>query len=566
MAQRAFSGWVALAIVIVFAGEAWAAPATEPGFLSFLREAPLVSLFVLLAVGLRLGRIEVAGVSLGTSAVLFVGLLFGHMHFPIPSGLGTFGLVLFVYAVGLSAGPGFFRAFVSQGKDLAKLAVVIVGLGSAVTLALTHLLGIPVALGAGMMAGALTSTPGLAAASEALTSAGADAGLAAVGYGLAYPFGVVGVVLAVQLLPRLLGVNLDEVAHAHRGEVEEPEILKIPVVIENPAVFGRTVVQLEPLAHLSCQVTRLLQHDRMEPIPSDHVLQQGDVVLLIADSRNAELALALLGAKSDVAVHLDTDRERAQIVVTNPKMFGQTLAALRIPMRFGVTLSRIVRYEMPFVPNSETRLRPGDQVYAVGTPQGIEAFMSEAGHRSRALHETDLASLAVALLIGLLLGLSPVVLPGGEAFRLGLAGGPLLVGLVLGHFGRLGALNGYVPRAARLIMGELGLALFLTEAGVNAGQSFLQTVQQHGLLLFAMGAAVTLVSMLGGLFVAVTLMRLDWLRALGGICGGMTSTPGIGAITQKTESDLPVVSYAAAYPVALVLMGISAQIIVSILL
>lgn len=566
MPRRMLSAVVAMVVLVLLSGQALASPTTEGGLVAFLKDTPLVTLFVLLALGLRIGRIEVAGLSLGTSAVLFVGLLFGHLHLPIPSGLGTFGLVLFVYAVGLSAGPGFFRAFVSQGKDLAKLAVVIVGLGTAVTAAFIYLFDLPVALAAGMMAGALTSTPGLAAASEALTSAGGDGGLAAVGYGLAYPFGVIGVVLTVQLLPRLFKVDLDKLAQQSTSASDEPRIFKVPVEIDNPAVCGRTVAELEPLAHLSCQITRLLQHDRMEPIPHDHVLQQGDVVLLVADSRNYELALALLGRKSDLVVHLDTDRERAQVVVTHPDFFGQTLAALRIPVRYGITLSRIVRYDMPFVPNSETRLRPGDQLFVVGTPEGIERFMADAGHRARALHETDLASLAGALLVGLILGLSPVMLPGGEAFRLGLAGGPLLVGLILGHFGRIGGVNGYVPRAARLIMGELGLALFLTEAGVQAGQAFLQTVQEHGLLLFALGGAVTMTSMLGGLIVATMVMKLDWLRALGGICGGMTSTPGIGAITQKTDSSLPVVSYAAAYPVALVLMGISAQFIVSFFL
>lgn len=565
MARGAMSAWGAFVVLLLLTRQAWAGDGSTEGFVGFLRGAPLASLFLLLALGLRLGRIEVFGLSLGTSAVLFVGLLFGHLGLPIPQGLGTFGLVLFVYAVGLSAGPGFFRAFVSQGRDLAKLAVVIVGLGTAVTVALTSLLGLPAPLAAGMLAGALTSTPGLAAASEALTSAGADPGPAAVGYGLAYPFGVVGVVLAVQLLPRLFRVDLEAVAGDSPAE-GPPPIVKTAVVVKNPAVVGRPVGELEPLSHLNCQVTRLFQHDRFEPLPHEHVLVLDDVVLLVADGDKADLAIALLGEKSDLAVHLDTDRERAQVVVTSPALFGRSLAELRIPARYGVTLSRIVRYEMRFVPNADTRLRPGDQVYAVGPPEGIERFMADAGHRARALHETDLASLAVALLLGLLLGVTPLLLPGGETFRLGLAGGPLLVGLVLGHFGRIGGLNGYVPRAARGLMSELGLALFLTEAGVVAGQGFMQTVQEQGLLLFVAGAAVTLASMLGGLVVAVKIMGLDWLRALGGICGGMTSTPGIGAITQRTDADQPVVSYAAAYPVALVLMGTSAQLVVSLFL
>lgn len=566
MHRHVFPAWLAVVALVALTGQAWAADgAASGGFVAYLREAPLVSLFLLLTLGLRLGRIEIAGLSLGTSAVLFVGLLFGHLHLPIPEGLGTFGLVLFVYAVGLNAGPGFFRAFVSQGRDLAKLAVVIVGLGAVATFVVAQAFELPAALAAGMMAGALTSTPGLAAASEALTSAGAVPGPAAVGYGLAYPFGVIGVVLSVQLLPRLFKVDLDGGGAAEA--TREPRIVKVPVEVRNPAVFGKSVGELAPLSHLSAQVTRLLRHERLEPLTHDHVLAEGDVVLLVAGEDTVDLAVALLGERREgLDVPIDTDRERAQVVVTNPDLFGRALGELHFRSKYGVTISRIVRYELAFVPSSETRLRPGDQVFAVGPPEGIYRFMADAGHRSRALHETDLVSLAAALLLGLLLGVTPVLLPGGETFKLGLAGGPLLVGLLLGHFGRIGALNGYVPRAARSMMGELGLALFLTQAGVAAGRGFMETVEAQGLLLFVAGAIVTLVSMFGGLVVAVRFMKLDWLRALGGICGGMTSTPGIGAITQRTESDLPVVSYAAAYPVALVLMSTSAQIIVSLLL
>jgi putative transport protein len=191
--------------------------------------------------------------------------------------------------------------------------------------------------------------------------------------------------------------------------------------------------------------------------------------------------------------------------------------------------------------------------------------MKLAGHRTRALHETDLVSLSAALVVGLVLGVTPVILPGGEEFRLGLAGGPLFVGLLLGHFGQVGPLSGDVPRAARLLLSELGLALFLANAGVVAGRDLVATVEARGLVLALAGMGVTLAALLGGWLVARRGMKLDLAAALGGLCGGMTSTPGIGALTAKGDAERAVASYAAAYPVALILMGLAAQLLVSLI-
>lgn len=529
------------------------------GLSGFLQGHPLACLFLLLAVAMRLGRVRVAGISLGTSAVVFVALAFGRFGLPIPPGLGTLGLVLFTYAVGLDAGPGFFRAFVSRGRALARLSLVVVGLGATVAAVAGWGLGLSPEVTAGLFAGALTSTPGLAAATEAVTRAGGDPTPVTVAFGLAYPVGVVAVVAFVQLGRRRASPTSTTDVSPVRAGIE-----RAAVEVRNPSVIGRMVAELPGLEHLRCQVTRRLAGGRWAPLPADHRLAEGDVLLLVTESRDLELAVALFGPRTDAEVPLDTERERAQVVVTNPELFGRTLDELSLPAKHGVVLSRIVRYDLSFVPSGDVRLRPGDQVNAVGTPEDVHAFMRFAGHRARAMYETDLASLALALLAGVLLGSTPVILPGGERFSLGLAGGPLLAGLLLGHFGQIGGVIGYVPRAARLLLSELGLGLFLADAGVRAGAGFDAELAASGGLGLLVGAAVTGVALAGGWWVGRKLMGLGALSALGGLCGGMTSTPGIGALAAEDGAEEAVTSYAAAYPVALILMGIASQLVVQL--
>ncbi len=518
-----------------------------------------MGLFLLIALSARLGQIRVAGISLGTSAVVFVALGFGHFGLSLPSGLGSFGLVLFIYAVGLEAGPGFFRAFVSSGRALAQLSVVIVGVGAAVAVALAFAFEVPAPVAAGLLAGALTSTPGLASASQAVASAGGDPNLVTVAYGIAYPLGVIGVVAFVQIVPRF--VRAEPEAPVGR----RPPIEQIMVAVRNPAVLGRQLSELRALDPVNCQVTRWLKDGRLVPLPRDYRLAEGDMLLVVADADDAELAVTLLGERSDATISLDTERERAQVVITAPALFGKALRDLNLPAEYGITLSRVQRHDVTFVPSGDLQLRPGDQVFAVGAPAAIERFMAMAGHRARALYETDLASFAIGLLFGLLLGLTPVLLPGGGQFSLGLAGGPLIAGLALGHFGRIGSITGYVPRAARLLMTELGLALFLAEAGTSAGKGLAATLEEQGLGLLLMGAAITASSLCGGFVVGRRWMRLGLLPALGGLCGGMTSTPGIGALTSRFDAEAAVSSYAAAYPVALIMMGAFAQLLVTVL-
>ena len=376
---------------------------------------PLVVLFALIATGLLLGGARVKGINLGSSGVLFTALLAGHLGYSIPAGVGTLGLVLFVYCVGIGAGDRFFASLVREGAALAKLAMLIVVLGAAMTWAGATLLDIPAGLATGIFAGALTSTPALAATTEGLAArGGADA--VGIGYGIAYPFGVIGVVLFVQVLPRILKTDLDP----------------------------------------------------------------------IADS-------------------LDT--------------------------------------------------RPDDR---------LENVMG-AGHCGSAIDATCLLSLSVGLTLGIVLGMLPFGLPGGTPIKLGLAGGPLLVALVLGHFGKIGPIVGFIPRPTRMLLQELGLVFFLASAGVRGGGALVATLQEHGIMLFGLGVCVSVLPLIVAWPIATKCFKMNPLQALGGICGGMTSTPALGALTTKTDSQTPVTSYLSAYPVALIFMIVISKILIKLI-
>ncbi len=525
-------------------------------------EQPVVVLFMIIGSGLLLGRIRISGISLGTSGIIFSSLILGAMGADLPKALGSLGLVLFVYCVGLGAGPGFFQAFVRQGSRLAQLAIFLTVVGAATATVLAKALHVPVDLAAGIFAGALTSTPALAAATQNLP----PDSVVTIGYGLAYPFGVVSVVLFVQLLPRLLGRDLNvEAGLIESSTVNQREIRRALVEVMNPAVFGRRVADIHFLAHARGQISRILQGEQLVPFDGEAPLEQGQQILVIGDNENLPDIVEFLGRPSDLPYTMDTDSQRRRVVVTSKEMVGRTLAQLALPNRFGVIVTRVLRYDVSFVPSLDTRIQKADLLHVVGQTARLKKFTEFAGHRMRLLDETDLISLSIGILLGIGLGSLPLPIPGGARISLGLAGGPLLTALCLSHFGGIGKLKGHLPRPARLVLTEIGLSLFLAQAGVLAGGRFLGVLQEFGPSLFAMAAAVAIVPMATGYVFASKVLKLDLLQLLGGICGSMTSTPGMGAITEKTDSDIPAVTYAASYPVALIIVTVATQLMVMLL-
>lgn len=522
----------------------------------------LTVVFVVIAAGLLVGRISLGGITLGSSAILFVALLAGHFGFHVPEGLGTLGLAVFVYSVGLSAGPTFFRGLRTSGRTMACLGGLIVLTGGLTTALLKYFWDLPHDLVGGLMAGALTSTPALGAISESV----AAKEQVAVGFGVAYPVGITAVVLFVQLAMKLGRDPKPTNKKLLVGTAAEDEpIDRWAVEVVNPGIMEKRPSEVAVVADSRCQMPRIFDQERWRPTPPDYRFKPGNRVLLVGRQsevhRVGETLGVLLGEEDAV---LDADHERKQVIVTSPLYFGKTLQELRLRSRFGITVTRIRRHEIEFVPSSRTRLEFGDTLTIVGEAAALRELTAAVGHRPRTLNETDLFSVVIGIGLGIAMGNVSLDF-GGASVKLGIAGGPLLVGLVMGHFRRLGPLRGALPPAAMLLMTEAGLAFFLADAGVHAGEHVAEVLIDQGLTLVLAAAAIVLAPMAVGFLAARYLFRLSLLECLGATCGGMTSTPGLAVLTGSTDSSRPVTSYVAAYPVALVLLTVAAPLLMRLL-
>lgn len=519
-----------------------------------------VSLISVIALGLLLGRIRYREFSLGSSGVLFAGLAAGHFGFQVPGIAGVAGIVLFVYCLGLGAGPGFLSVLQRWGSSLILMAAVMLVAAVLAAWITAKAFGLTPGLAAGLFAGALTSTPGLAAAADLLP----DNKELGVGFGIAYPFGVIGVLLFVQLLPQLMPSSNPE-TESDDEEEGAGRIVRLLVKVTNPSMAGRRLRDVSTLAHANCQVSRILIENRMKPIPAEFTLQTGQQLLVIGNEHSIRDVVEVFGEEdSETDYVLDVERQRRDAVVTSDQVARHTLKELHLLSKFGVTITRVRRQNVQFVPGPDTRIRFGDVLTAIGEAEGLDRFVRHAGHKERKLDETDLIAVCMGVILGTLLGHLRLGF-GQNGITLGLAGGPLLAGLLIGHFGRLGPLSATMPRAARLLMSEIGLVLFLAHAGASAGGALVFVLKTHGVSLAAAACILVAVPLATGLAVARLFLNLNHLQAAGGICGAMTSTPGLGAVTSSTDSNIPTRSYAAIYPVALVIITVLSSLLVSLL-
>lgn len=519
-------------------------------------------LFLLATVGYFLGGIKIKGIHLGTSGVLLAALYFGHLGYEIPSLIRDLGLALFVGAVGLTAGSRFFRNLKRNAMSYGAIAIAIVG-SSALTVALfAKVLSIPGALSAGIYTGALTTTPGLAAALEVTQDSAVS-----IGYGIAYPFGVVGVVLFVQAIPRLLGKDLKSemeiTSHTAEGPVQTNLIVK-DFVISEPAVYRRTLSELDIAASTGAVISRVRKGNQVFPAFSEIVLLEGDVIRAVGTEEALMRLEEMVGPCTSAPMN-QPGLEVRDFVLECPTLVGKTPSSLALHEQYGVMLTRIRRAGVEFVPKAQTVLQHKDVIRAVGSSFELDRLEALLGRQRRAFDELGMLSLMAVLAIGTVLARIRFKIPGTGGISLGLAGGPLMAGLIVGHFGGIGAWS--LRPSSRLlnVMREVGLMLFLAGAGVAAGHGFVETVARYGWLLFLGGALVTLIPMCIGFILATWVFKLSLPDALGSICGGMTSTPALGALITAAGSDEVAAPYAATYPFALVFVVLVSQILASVL-
>lgn len=537
---------------------------------ALLAEQMLV-LFAILAIGSWLGHLSWRGISLGSAAVFFVGLAFGHFGLTIPKPVMDLGLLLFVYAVGLQAGPRFFRTFRKQGAQFVLIAGAAILAAGGVTLGLARLLDLPYALAAGMFTGAVTNTPALAGAIDAIGRTDPQQATAvSVGYGIAYPFSVVAVTLLIQLLPKLLrrDVKAAETQWLEAQQAERPLLQKRQFRVTNPNVDGRRLGDLDTHRLSQANISRVRQSSQSDQVVAgapDVVLHLGDVVLVVGAEAELDKMRLLIGEEVDVAMEANTRAISRDLYVSEASLAGKRLMDLQIWNRYNVIITRIRRQGLEITPVGTSTLDMGDTLRVVGDQPAVEHFAKLVSGDARRIDETNMVPFLIGLVLGIGLGLIPFRLPNGLTIKLGAAGGAFLVSLLLGHFGRVGPFRVYVPVAAKNLTRELGLMLFLGGAGANAGTQLVKVIGEQGPGLFVAGALITAVTVLVTVLMTHSIFRMNLLSTLGLVASVMTNPPALAAASSQTSTDVPAVTYASAFPVVLIFKILLAQFLVQMM-
>ena len=528
----------------------------------------MLILFAILAIGVWLGGVTVRGVSLGSAGVLFTAMIFGHFGLNVPKPIMDLGLLLFVYAVGLQAGPRFFRTFRRHGIRFVAIALSVVGTGALATLVVQRWLGLSFDLAAGLYTGALTCTPALAAAIDAAARlAPGSSGAISVGYGIAYPFSMIGIVLLIQFLPRLLNQKIvsEEQKWEREKESETPTLQARQFRITNPNIDGKMVREINPQRMFQANISRIRHGEQVFAATPDHALFLGDVVMVVGLPEELEKIRILLGEETHERMDVNADVLSVDVEVIEESLTGKKLSQMRLWEQYTVVITRIRRQGVELTPSGNVTLEMGDNIRLVGDRRAVEHFVELVHGRPHRAEETNMLPFLAGLLLGILIGSIPVALPNGFTLRLGPAGGAFVVSLAVGHFGGLGPLRLYIPAAAKNLSRELGLMFFLAGAGVNAGAHFVDILLQQGFSLLIGGAVVTVVSTAAGLFLMHRVYHLNLLATMGALSATMTNPPGLGVANSQTESDLPTLSYASVYPVALIFKILLAQFLVEVL-
>jgi putative transport protein len=539
---------------------------------------PLLLLFVVSAIGYLLGRVKIGGVSLGVSAVLFVGLFFGALdeELRLPEIVYLLGLVLFVYTIGLSSGPSFFASLRRKGLRDNLLILGMILFGTAIAVGASYAAGLNGPLTAGLFAGSLTNTPALAAVLETLKNSApgglSDAALAepVVGYSVAYPMGVLGMILAIYFAQRVFRVSYAQEAEGLRdlGVVSE-DIVNRTVRVTNPAMNGRNLGELMRNSGWNIVFGRLQHNGDVGVATSDTYLYTDDLVSIVGARDAVEKAAAGLGEIAPESLELDRHTlDFRRVFVSNHEVVGRPLNELDLPRRFGAIITRVRRGDIDLLPHGDTVLELGDRVRVVTRRENMEAISKYFGDSYRELAEVDVVSLGLGIALGLLLGMVPIPLPGGVTISLGFAGGPLIVALILGYLERTGPIVWSLPYSANLTLRQFGLTLFLAAIGTRSGYSFANTFAEGGGLavaLFVGGAAITCLTAIATLAVGFKLLKIP-LSLLIGMLAGLGTQPAVLAFAnEQTKNELPNIGYATVYPMAMVAKIVGAQLLLLLL-
>jgi putative transport protein len=543
----------------------------------------IVMLTCAIGIGIFLGeKLKIRGITLGITWILFCAIGYSHIacnYFgmtldkDVLNFAKDLGLILFVYSIGLQVGPSFFSSFGKGGLRLNLLAAGIVFLGCLTAYIIHIVSGEDIAVMTGVLFGAVTNTPGLGAAQQTFQDLMGEANPAiASGYAMAYPLGVVGIIFSLLLLRWVFRIKLDkeeEQVKAEKGE--EQQVGHFDLELTNPQLDGIRVRDLKLLTHVDLVVTRRLDKDGNESMPdADTILHVGDKVRFVGDHKN-ERTILLLGPKVEVAweekeknIHLVSKH----IIVTKPKYNGRRISDLKVREAFNITISRVRRAGVELLATSDLRLQLGDRLTVVGEEEAVARVSQAFGNSTKKLDAPNLASLFFGIVLGVFLGSIPFALPGlSQPFKLGLAGGSLIVAILMGAFGTKWHLVTYTTTSANLMIREIGISLFLASVGFGAGEGFVDTLVNGGYVWIGYGVLITLIPLIIIGFIGRQFLKLDYFTLMGMIAGSTTDPPALAyATSQSTQNDRAAVAYSTVYPLTMFLRVLTGQLMILLFL
>lgn len=537
---------------------------------------------IVIAVGILLGKIKIGGISLGVTFVLFAGIVAGHIGFTAPvnilSFIQDFGLILFVFCIGLQVGPGFFESFKKGGVTLNLLSTTTVLLNVAVMFACYFIFfdtndktNLPMMVGT--LYGAVTNTPGLGAANEALESVWADKSTLpqiASGYACAYPLGVLGIIGTTIAIRFITGTKLaDEEEELREAEAEDPHAKphQMHLKVNNTYLAGRTVEQINEFLNRDVVFSRLMHEGKVSIPSSQDVLEMGDEVLVVCAEADAEAIQAFIGPEIEMAWEEEDSNQpmiSRRIVVTNSSMNGKTLGKMHFSSVYGVTVTRISRQGLDVFASRNYRFQVGDKILVVGPKDNVSRIAEMMGNSVKRLDHPNIATIFIGIIVGILFGSIPFAIPGMPVpMKLGIAGGPLIIAILIGRFGHRMKLNTYTTTSANMMLREIGLVLFLASVGIKAGANFWHTVVQgDGLLYVATGFIITIVPILIVGVIARLKFKFNYFTLMGMIAGTYTDPPALAYANSICSREAPAIGYSTVYPLSMFLRIFTAQLIV----
>ncbi|MFA6836817.1 MAG: putative transporter [Fibrobacteraceae bacterium] len=538
----------------------------------------IVALALTATFGLMIGKIKVRGIALGSAGALFVGIALGHFGLRIDPGVlhfaQEFGLILFVYTIGMQVGPGFIDSIRRHGLVLNVLSVSVIALGVGVTLVLYFFTRmhdrVPELIG--MLCGAVTNTPSLGAAQQAFVSRGITpeaAQLPGIGYAVAYPFGVIGIIL-VMILLRLFYKKPEQEAEEYAASIAQGkvEFASCSVRVENKNLAGVMISKIPGLATSGVVITRFMRAGKVSMPHESNILAEGDVLHLVGLPQAVDSLIVTIGSRTEKNLtELASNLVSKTILVTNKKILGKTIKSLGLVERYGVTISRVNRGEFKFTGRPNLRIHFADKLLAVGPEDSIEIVAKELGNSLKALDRPEILPAFLGIFLGVVFGSIPIAVPGMPVpLKLGLAGGPLIISIILARIRRIGQLNFFMAASANLMLRELGITLFLTCVGLNAGIRFVYVlVNGDGLFYMGLAAFITFIPIFVVGLVGRFVFKVNYLSLCGAIAGSMTDPPALAFANAIVPSDASNVAYASVYPLTMLLRIFSGQVLAIVL-